>query len=145
MPAVHTAVSREHRCRSTARPARASAASATRTACDPEHACGTSTTHVVVVRRTSTTTYTGLNSSTPSKNVTLTAQVVDDLGQSVAGRLVVFTLGAQTISATTNAAGIASATIKLNQKHGSYTVAASFAGDAKYVGSNGSQTFTIGP
>ena len=101
--------------------------------------------HVVVVQRTSTTTYTGPNASNPSKNVTLTAQVVDDRGQPVAGRLVVFTLGAQTISATTNASGIASATIKLNQKHGSYTVAASFAGDAKYVGSNGSQTFTIGP
>ncbi len=118
---------------------------ATLTACDPYHACGTSTAHVVIAQRTSTTTYTGPNSSTPSKNVTLTAQVVDDLGQAVAGRTVVFTLGAQTISATTNAAGIASATIKLNQKHGGYTVSASFAGDVKYGGSNGSQTFTIGP
>jgi len=71
--------------------------------------------------------------------------VVDDLGQPVAGRTVVFTLGTQTISATTNGSGVASATIKLNQKHGSYTVAASFGGDVKYGGSNGSQTFTIGP
>lgn len=115
------------------------------TACDPEHACGTSTTQVVIAQRTTTTTYTGPNQSNPSKSVTLTAQVTDDLGQAVAGRTVVFTLGAQTISATTNGSGIASATIKLNQKHGSYTVAASFAGDVKYGGSNGSQTFTIGP
>ncbi|HEX5246406.1 MAG TPA: PKD domain-containing protein [Gaiellaceae bacterium] len=118
---------------------------ATLTACDPEHACGTSTTHVVVAQRTTTTTYTGPNSSTPSKNITLTAQVVDDLGQPVAGRTVVFTLGTQTVSATTNGSGVASATIKLNQKHGSYTVAATFGGDVKYGGSNGSQTFTIGP
>ena len=118
---------------------------ATLTACDPENACGSATTQVVILQRTTTTTYTGPNKSTPSKNVTVTAQLTDDLGQPVVGRLVVFTLGSQTISATTNSSGIASATIKLNQKQGSYTVAATFAGDVKYGGSNGSQTFTIGP
>ena len=56
-----------------------------------------------------------------------------------------FTLGTQTISATTNASGVASASIKLNQKHGTYTVSAAFAGDSKYVGNSGSQTFSIGP
>lgn len=118
---------------------------ATLTACDPENACGSASTHVVISQRATTTTYTGPNQSNSSKTIALTAQVTDDLGQAVAGRLVTFTLGTQTITATTNGSGIASASIKLNQKHGSYTVAASFAGDVKYGGSNGSQTFTIGP
>jgi PKD repeat protein len=114
-------------------------------ACDPEGACGSSTTQVVVSKRTATTTYTGPNTSRPSKTVTLSATVVDDLGQPVAGRTVTFILGAQTISATTNSSGVASAMLKLTQKQGTFTVTASFAGDAKYVGSTNSQTFTIGP
>lgn len=118
---------------------------ATLTSCDPENACGSSTTNVVVVQRTATVTYTGPNQSTPSKTIALSASVVDDLGQPVAGRAVVFTLGTQTISATTDASGNAAASIKLDQKHGTYTVSAAFAGDAKYVGSSNSQTFTIGP
>ncbi|HEY2073464.1 MAG TPA: PKD domain-containing protein [Gaiellaceae bacterium] len=118
---------------------------ATLTACDPYHACGSSSTHVTVAMRATTLTYTGPNQANSSKTITLTAQVVDDLGQPVAGKLVVFTLGTQTVSATTNASGIASASLRLSQKHGSYTVAASFAGDAKYGTSSGSQTFTIGP
>jgi hypothetical protein len=118
---------------------------ATFTACDPYHACGSSTMNVVVSMRSTTLTYTGPNQANSSKNVTLTAQLVDDLGQPVAGRLVAFTLGTQTIGATTNASGVASATIRLNQKHDTYTVAASFGGDSKYGSSSGSQTFTIGP
>jgi PKD domain/Bacterial Ig-like domain (group 1) len=118
---------------------------ATLTACDPSHACGSSSTHVTVVQRTTTVSYMGPNSSNPSKTITLSATVVDDLGQAVAGRVVTFTLGTQTINATTNASGVASASIKLNQKHGTYTVSAAFAGDSKYVGNSSSQTFSIGP
>ncbi len=50
----------------------------------------------------------------------MTASLVDELNQPVSGRTVVFTLGSQTISAATNASGIATATIKLNQKQGAY-------------------------
>jgi PKD repeat protein len=117
---------------------------ATFTACDPEAACSSSITHVVVVKRGTTITYTGPNKSKPSKDVTLTASLVDDLGQSVAGRTVSFTLGSQSISATTNASGVASATIKLNQKQGTYTVQAAFPGDTKYVSNSNNLTFTIG-
>jgi hypothetical protein len=39
---------------------------------------------------------------------------------------------------------VATATIKLNQKHVTYTVTAAFAGDAKYISSSNSQTFIIG-
>lgn len=120
---------------------------ATFTACDPELACTSDTASVVVAQRATTTTYTGPNKSTPSKNVTLSATVLDDHGQPVAGRTVSFTLGTQSITATTDASGVASATIKLDQKHGTYTATATFAPPAtdKYTGSTNSQTFTIGP
>jgi hypothetical protein len=120
---------------------------ATLTSCDPEHACTSDVANVVVSKRATTTTYTGPNSSNPSKTVTLSATVVDDHGQAVAGRTVQFTLGTQSISATTNSSGVASASLKLNQKHGSYTATATFAPPAtdKYTGSTNSQTFTIGP
>jgi hypothetical protein len=118
---------------------------ATLTACDPEAACNSDTMQVVVTTRTTTTTYTGPNKALPSKNVTLSATVVDDQGQPVAGRTVTLTLGAQTISANTDSSGVASATIKINQKKGTYPVTAAFAGDGKYVGSSDTQTFLIGP
>ncbi len=116
------------------------------TACDPLNLCSTDTTQVVVSTRATTTTYTGPNKSTPSKNVTLSATVVDDLGQAVAGRTVMFTLGTQSISANTNSSGVASATIKLSQKPATYTVTATFAPPAadKYTGSSDSQSFKIG-
>lgn len=115
------------------------------TACDPEAACSSSTTHVVVIKRGTTLTYTGPNSANSSKTITLSATLVDDLGQPVAGRLVSFTLGTQSISATTDSSGVASASIRLNQKHATYTVSAAFAGDAKYVSSSDSRSFNIGP
>jgi PKD domain len=117
------------------------------TACDPENACGSSTTQVVVSKRATTTSYTGPNKSTPSKNIALSATVIDDKGQAVPGRIVTFTLGSQSISSTTSSSGVTSATLKLNQKKGTYTVTATFAPEAsdKYTGSIGSQTFTIGP
>jgi hypothetical protein len=120
---------------------------ATLTACDPENACTSDTADVVVTQRSTTTTYTGPNKSTPSKTLTLSATVVDDLGQPVAGRTVTFTLGAQSITATTNSSGVASAALRLNQKHGTYTATATFAPPVtdKYTGSTNSQTFTIGP
>ena len=71
---------------------------------------------------------TGPLSSTPSKEVTMTASVVHELNQPVSGGTVVFTLGTQTKSAATNGSGVA--TIKLNQKQGTYTVSAAFAEDA---------------
>ena len=117
---------------------------ATLTACDPEGACGQSTTQVVVIQRATTTTYTGPNISKPSKIITLSVTVVDDIGQPVAGRTVTFKLGTQEITASTDASGVASAMLKVTQKQGSYTVTATFAGDSKYGGSVGSQAFTIG-
>jgi PKD domain len=117
---------------------------ATFTACDPLGACNSDQMQVVVQQRETTTTYTGPNQSNPSKDVTLSATVVDEFGQAVVGRTVSFVLGTQSISATTNSSGVAAATIKLDQKKGDYTVSATFAGDTKYVASADSRTFTIG-
>jgi PKD domain len=118
--------------------------SAVFTACDPYALCSSSTTHVTVVKRATTLTYTGPNTANSSKTVALSATLVDDLGQPVAGRVVQLTLGTQSITATTNSFGVAAATIKLSQKHGSYSVAAAYGGDGKYIASNDSRVFVIG-
>ena len=115
------------------------------TVTDNDGATGTNTVQVTVLKRATTAAYTGPLKSNSSKNITLTASLVDELNQPVSGRTVLFTLGTQSISAATDVSGVASATIKLNQKHGTYTVSVSFAGDAKYLSTSDSQTFTIGP
>lgn len=115
------------------------------TVTDHDGAQGTDTVDVAILKRGTTLSYTGPLSSNPSKEVTLTASLVDELNQPVSGRTVVFTLGSQSISAATNVSGVATATIKLNQKQGTYTVSASFAEDGKYLESTDSKTFTIGP
>ena len=74
----------------------------------------------------------------------MSATLVDELGQPVAGRTIVFKLGAQQVSAATSASGVASATIKLNQQKGSYPLSATFTEDGKYLGSVNNQTFLIG-
>jgi len=80
----------------------------------------------------------------PSKQVTLTASLVDELNQPVVGRTVVFSLGSQTVSAATDGSGVATATIKLTQKKGTYPVSVTFAGDGYYLGSSHATTFLIG-
>ena len=98
-----------------------------------------------VTKRDTTLGYTGSLSSSPSKIVTLTANLVDEYGQGVAGKKVTFALGAQTITGTTDASGNVSVGLKLNQKSGSYPFSATFpAGDAKYNTSADSGTFVIG-
>jgi hypothetical protein len=82
--------------------------------------------------------------SQPGKIVTLTGSLTDQLGQPVAGRTVTFTLGTQTAMAVTNGSGVASTSLKLTQKSGSYHVSMSFAGDAFYRSSSSSTGFTIG-
>ena len=114
------------------------------TACDPYGLCDASTAQVVVAQRTTVLSYTGPNQSNPSKTIALSASVVDDLGQAVAGRVVTFVLNDQTATATTDSSGVASVSIKLKQKQGTYTVSATYAGDSKYVGSADSRSFQVG-
>jgi hypothetical protein len=118
---------------------------ATLKVCDKDGGCDSSARTIHVTQRDTTLGYTGPLFSSPSKAVTVTANVVDEYGQAVAGKKVSFVLGAQSAIGTTDANGLASAVIKLNQKPGSYALTATFAaGDAKYNGSADSATFVIG-
>jgi hypothetical protein len=114
------------------------------TVADKDLGSGTDQVQVTVVSRATTTAYTGPLSSLPSKDITLKASLVDQLNQPVVGRTVLFTLGAQSISAITDGSGVATATIKLNQKKGDYTVSAAFAGDTMYTASSNARPFKIG-
>ncbi len=64
-------------------------------------------------------------------------------GQPIPNATVQFTLGSQTCTATTNASGVASCTLVLDQCGGSYTVKADFAGSTLYKPSTDSKPFTV--
>lgn len=118
---------------------------ATLTVCDKDGGCNDDSRLITVTKRDTTLGYTGPLSSNPSKTITLTANLVDEYGQAVSGRKVLFTLGAQSATGTTDSTGTASVNLRLNQKPGSYPLNASFAADAKYIGSSdGPVNFVIG-
>ena len=73
----------------------------------------------------------------------LQARLVDGSGQPVASKWIQFRLGSLTKSAVTNASGIASTTLILGVQPGTYTLEASFAGDATYQNASERRTFTV--
>jgi PKD repeat protein len=101
-----------------------------------------------VVQMASSVAYTGSLSGGPNKTVTLSAKLVDAQNRALAGKLIVFQLGTQQASATTNASGVAATSLKLGQKNGHYPLTATWTpvvgDDAKWIGSSTSTTFTIG-
>ena len=64
-------------------------------------------------------------------------------GSAVAGKTVVFTIGAATRVGTTNATGVATASLPLTSAPGSHQLRASFAGDGTSGPSNATRAFTI--
>ncbi len=64
-------------------------------------------------------------------------------GQPIHNATVQFTLGSQGCTATTNASGMASCSLVLDQCAGSYTVKANFAGSALYKPSSDSKPFIV--
>jgi hypothetical protein len=92
---------------------------------------------------TTTLTYTGPGSAAYGATVTLSTLLVDASNNAVAGRSVHLTLGTQNCTGTTSSTGVASCTLALTQAVGSYTVSASYAGDATTTGSTASTPFTI--
>jgi hypothetical protein len=102
---------------------------------------------VTVARKATSLTYTGTLKGAPNKNTILSAVLKDATGTTLGGRTVVFVLGSQTISATTDANGVATATLKLAQKNGTYALTATWtpagADAARYVGSAASATFKL--
>jgi hypothetical protein len=118
---------------------------ATLEVCDKDGGCDSDSRTVVVTKRDTTLGYTGPLSSSPSKTLMLTANLVDEYGEGVPGRKVTFVLGSQGAVGTTAANGTVSASFKLSQKPGSYPLTVTFpAGDAKYNDSADSGTFVIG-
>ncbi|HET7901260.1 MAG TPA: PKD domain-containing protein [Candidatus Nanopelagicales bacterium] len=88
--------------------------------------------------------YTGSLTGGPNKTITFSATLKDASGKALSGKTVTFVLGSQTATATTNASGIAATGIKLVQKNGTYTLTATYAGDAsQYGGSATSATFKL--
>lgn len=93
-----------------------------------------------------TLTYTGDTSADYHDPANLAATLTDQTnGLPIANAPVQFTLGSQSCTASTNAAGSASCTLVLDQCAGSYTVKANFAGSALYLSSSDSKPFTVTP
>ncbi len=91
-----------------------------------------------------TLTFTATASDPDSDAVTVTATLTDSLsGDPIAGKIINFTIGSQSITANTSETGVATTTITLTQPAGTYTVASVFTGDSLYFGSNDSDSFTI--
>lgn len=89
-------------------------------------------------------TYTGALTGGPNKIITLSGIVKDASGTALSGVTVNFVLGTQSASAVTDATGLASTSLKLMQKNGTYTLTATYGGTAgKYSGSGTSATFKL--
>jgi PKD repeat protein len=101
-----------------------------------------------VVQMASSIAYTGSLTGGANKTINLSAKLVDAQNRALAGKLVVFKLGTQQTSATTNASGVATTSLKLDQKNGKYPLTATWTpvpgDDAKWIGTQTSTTFTIG-
>jgi hypothetical protein len=107
-------------------------------------ASGTSTPYTVGAKATAVA-YTGALKSQPNKSVSLSATLKDAAGKALSGKTVVFKLGTQTVSGTTLANGVATATLKLTQKNATYSLTATFTGDGiQYGSSAAATTFKIG-
>ncbi len=102
---------------------------------------------IAIAKKASSVTYTGALTGGPNKAITLSAILHDATGKLLAGRVIVFQLGTQTISATTNASGVAQATLALKQKNGKYSLTSTWTptgADAnRYIGSAASVTFAL--
>jgi uncharacterized repeat protein (TIGR01451 family) len=111
---------------------------------DPNTANNSATATTNVVRTTSLA-YTGDVTQDYHDVANVSAKLTDALsGSPLAGKTVSFTLGTQTTSGVTNAAGVASGSITITQAPAAVTVSAAFAGDSQYVASNSTpETFTI--
>jgi hypothetical protein len=91
-----------------------------------------------------TLAYSGATSGQFSDQVTLAGDLtVSGSGAPVPSEAVSFTLGAQSCSAVTDAAGHASCTVTLNQVPGAYTVSSSFAGNSAYNAAADSDAFAL--
>ncbi|HEY3837208.1 MAG TPA: sialidase family protein, partial [Bryobacteraceae bacterium] len=91
-----------------------------------------------------TTTYTGDTSDVAGSTANVSATLVlKGTAVPIPGETIMFTIGSQSCSNTTDSTGLASCSINLNQTAGPYTVKAKFAGTNSYNGSSDSKSFNI--
>jgi hypothetical protein len=104
---------------------------------------------VAVNKRPTALAYTGSASGLYGGLIGVSAMLSDGANATpISGKSIAFTLGALSVSATTQsvgAAGVASASLTLAQNVGPYTVNSTFAEDALYLGSGDSDAFAINP
>jgi hypothetical protein len=75
---------------------------------------------------------------------TVSAVLVDtSTSMPLASKTIVFTMGAETCSGTTDASGLASCPITPSEAAGTYALKASFGGDVNHVASTGSNNFAV--
>ncbi len=99
---------------------------------------------VFALKRQTTLVYTGALTGDYHDPANLSATLTDKLsGNPLLGKTVVFDLGTQTQSGTTDGSGVATATIVVGQTPGAVPINATFFGDATYIPSIDKQTFTI--
>ncbi|OGR81587.1 MAG: hypothetical protein A2X32_03440 [Elusimicrobia bacterium GWC2_64_44] len=100
----------------------------------------------VTVNRRLSNVNVGPLSAIANSTVTLSATLVDtSWGTGISGKIVSFTLqnATHTLSATTNASGIASVVYQSSGVTGPYTYSATFAGNTNYSGTSSSETLTV--
>jgi hypothetical protein len=109
-----------------------------------KHGAATTTVAYTVEKRPTTLVYTGDLTAEYSDPTTLSAVLTDALnGMPLSGKEITFDLGSQTANATTDASGLATTIIVIDQPAGNVTVAANFAGDGTYLPSADSDPFII--
>jgi uncharacterized protein (DUF2237 family) len=97
-----------------------------------------------VDRAATTLVYDGATTSDFDDLATLSARLVrTNGGASIPGKTIGFTMGSETCSATTNAAGEASCSITPSEPAASYSVAAGFAGDTGFAPAAVSTAFVV--
>jgi uncharacterized delta-60 repeat protein len=112
---------------------------------DPSNNSSTCQSTVTVKKRPTTLVYTGDGSEQYSDQQFLKAELRDQLTNSVlTAKLISFTIGSQSASATTNASGVASTNLIITQDPApAYTVQSAFAGDEIYLASSDEDPFDI--
>ncbi|WP_295125127.1 autotransporter-associated beta strand repeat-containing protein [uncultured Chitinophaga sp.] len=101
---------------------------------------------VTVKKRAVTITYSGDSTEQYSDQQALAAILTDqETGTVLAGKTIHFDLGNQTVNATTDASGKATATLIVSQSPATYTLSPVFDGDPLFLAAADSTSFTILP
>jgi Bacterial Ig-like domain (group 3) len=111
---------------------------------NPAGTISSNTTTVTWIKKASQLSITGGASTSDFNDPATVAAVLSDSGGPLAGEPVTFTLnGAETCSATTNGSGSASCSLTPQEAAGTYTLLASFGGDATHFGTSATANFVV--